>query len=392
MGFSIKTNTKVAVAKETTAGVYQAPSDTNFITVLEDGLELNGTKESLERNILGTGLTKAQPRTANREISGNIPCEFKASGIEGDAPEYGPLIESALGSVRTSGNSVITETGHTTTQLNISDADITKFKQGDIVMVKEAGAFHLSPITIVDETASAANITLLIPASSSFSDNVEIAKFTSYVAADSGHPTYSVTKFVEDNIKTEGIGCRTSSMSVEGFSANELASWSFGIQGLDFDTKVEALANNPSYDSSIPPIIVEACIYKNGVKLPVSEMSFSVENSIANITSTCSPSGKLGSRVSERNITGSMVPYVENDNVDIQNEFNNDSLYSVFGYAYNPTPTTGEYNQVVAFYMPNCSTTELTEGDNDGVLTHNLSFSASGGTDGTQTPLFITFI
>lgn len=392
MGFSIKQNTKVAVTKETTAGTYEAPANADFIAVLSDGLEINGTKESLERNILGTGLTKAQPRSSNRAVAGTIPCEFKASNVEGQAPEYGVMAESALGATRTSTTSVTSGTGHTTTQVNIDDADISKFKVGDIALIKEAGAYHLSPITVVDTTPGTAFITILIAGDSTFSDAVEIANFTTYFAADTGHPTFSVTKYVEDNIKTEGIGCRTSSMSVENFTANQLASWSFGIQGLDFTTSVSAIANTPAYDSSLPPIIVEACIYKNGVKLPVSEMSFSIENTIANITSTCSPSGKLGSRVSDRTISGTLTPYLEDDNVDIQSEFDNDSLYSIFGYAYNPTGTTGEFNQVVAFYMPNCSTTELTEADADGILTHNVSFSASGGSDGSETPMFITFI
>lgn len=392
MGFSIKTNTKVAVTEEITEGTYQAPADSDFVTVLEDGLELNGTKESLERNILGTGLTKAQPRTANREVSGTVPCEFKSGNTEGDAPEYGIMVESSLGDKRSSASSVTSETGHTTTQINIGDADISNFKVGDIALIKEAGAFHLSPITVVDESIGAAFITILIAGDSAFSDNVEIANFTTYFAADTGHPTFSVTKYIEDNIKTEGLGCRTTSMSVENFSANQLASWSFGVQGLDFNTSVSALSNSPSYDQSLPPVIVEACIYKNGVKLPVSEMNFSVENTVATITSTCSPSGKLGSRISERTISGSLTPYIEDDNVDIQDEFDNDTLYSIFGFAYNPTATAGEFGQVVAFYMPNCSTTELTESDNDGVLTHSLTFSASGGTDGSVTPMFITFI
>jgi hypothetical protein len=392
MGFSIKQNTKVAVTKETTAGTYEAPADADFIAVQADGLELNGTKDALERNILGTGLTKAQPRTANRSVSGTIPCEFKSGSTEGSEPEYGVMAESALGATRTSGTNVTSETANTSTQLNIGDADISKFKVGDTALVQEAGAFHLSPITVVDESLGAAFITLLVAGAGAFSDNVVVANFTTYVAADTGHPTFSVTKYVEDNIKTEGVGCRTASMAIENFVANQLASWSFGIEGLDFTTAVSAITNTPSYDSSLPPIIVEACIFKNGVKLPVGEMSFSVENTIANITSTCAPSGKLGSRVSDRVITGTLVPYVEDDNVDIQAEFDNDSLYSIFGYAYNPTSTTGEFNQVISFYMPNCSTTELTEADADGILTHNISFSASGGQDGSATPIFITFI
>lgn len=391
MGFSIKQNTKVAVSEEITEGTYVAPTDAEFITVLEDGFELNGTKEEIERNILGLGLTKAQSRTANRTVTGSIPCEFKASGVEGDAPEYGVLLKAGLGAESTR-NEVTSGTGHSTTQIYIEDADISNFSVNDIVMIKEAGDYHLSPVTAVDTTLGLANITLLIAMDAAPADNVVIAKTTTYQTADTGHPTFSVTKYIEDNIKTTGRGCRVSSVSIDSFSANAVSNWTFGFEGLDFETTVDALTNTPSYDDSLPPIIVQACIYKNGTVLPTSEFSLSIENTIGTITSTCAKSGKISSRITERSVTGTLTPYVQNDDVVIQDEFDQDSLYSIFGYAYNPTATDGEYNQVIAFYLPNCNTTELTEGDLDGVLTHNITFSASGGTDGSDTQLLVSYI
>jgi hypothetical protein len=393
MGFSIKQNTKIAVVEETTEGTYAAPaSGDDFITLLEDGSEVNGSKEALERSILGTGLTKPQPRTANRSVSGTLACEFKAGSNDGDSPEYAPLLKSALGGERQITTESTSGTGHTTTVINIEDADISKYNIGDIIVVKEAGAFHISPITDVDSTIGAANITLLSAGSSAFSDNVVISKVTTYNTTDNGHPTFSVTKYIEDAVETQGTGCRVTSLSLENFTANQLASWSFGFEGLDFATSLNAIPFTPSFDSSLPPIIVEACVFKNGVKIPVSELTLSLENTVATITSTCAKSGKISSRISERTVTGTITPYVQNDNIDIQTEFDNDSLYSIFFYAYNPTATDGEFNQVIAGYLPNCNTTELTEGDLDGVLQHNLTFTASGGSDGTGTQLFLAFI
>lgn len=392
MGFSIRQNIKVAVAKEVTEGTYEAPTASEFITSLEDGLEVVGTKEALERNILGQGLRKAQQRTANRAVSGTIPVEFKAGSNEGDAPEYGDLMEAALGGTRNQTTAVTTGTGHTTTVINIEDADIGKINKGDIVVVKEAGAYHISPVSDQDDTPGSATITLLIAAASAPSDNVDIAAFTTYFTTNDGHPTFSVTKYIEDNIRTIGTGCRITSLSLESFTANATASWSFAFEGLDFATTVNALALTPTYDTSLPPIIVNACVYKAGVQLPVSELTLSLENTVAFTTSTCAASGKIGSRISERTISGSMTPYVQDNDVDIQTEFDNDTLYSIFGYAYNETGVAGEFNQVIAFYLPNCSTTELAESDLDGVLQHSITFSASGGTDGSETELFIAYI
>ena len=392
MGFSVKSNTKVAVKKETTEGTYEAPAAADFITALEDGLEINGTKEALERDILGTGLTKAQPRTANRSVTGTIPCEFKSGSNDGDAPEYSVLVEAALGAMRDEDLAITTKTGNGSNTLEIEDADISKLNVGDSIIVKEAGAYHISAITAKDSTPGAAQITLLVDNGSSFSDNVQIAPFTTYYTADSDHPTFSITKYIEDAVEKQGVGCRVSTMSIENFVPNQLASLSFAFEGLNFSDALNAPGSTPSFDSSLPPIIVNACLYKNGQQLTVAELTLSVENTIATITSTCSPSGKLGSRISERTISGTLTPYIEDDNIDIQTNFDNDDLFSLFFYAYNPTSTNGEFNQAIAVYLPNCSITELTETDADGLLQFSLSFSASGGTDGSQTEMFMSYI
>ena len=392
MGFTVKSNTKVAVKKETTEGTYAAPAAEDFITALEDGLEVNGSKESLERNILGTGLTKAQSRTANRSVSGTIPCEFKAGSTDGSAPEYSVLVEAALGDIRNNSSSITTGTGHSTTVLNIEDVDISKLKVGDSIIIKESGAHHISVITAVDETLGAANITLLTAGTSAFSDNVEIAAHTTYFTADKDHPTFSVTKYIEDAVEKRGTGCRVNSMAIENFVPNQLATLNFGFEGLDFSDSLNAPGVTPTFDSSLPPIIVSACLFKNGTQLTVAELSLSVENTVALITSTCQASGKIGSRISERTITGSLTPYIEDNNIDIQTNFDNDDLFSLFFYAYNPTATAGEFNQAIAVYLPNCSITELGETDSDGIMQFSLSFEASGGTDGSDTQMFMTYI
>ena len=64
MGYTIKNNTKVAIKKETTEGVYVAPSaGADYNQVLADGLEMSPSRDLLERNVLGTGLGKISCRS-----------------------------------------------------------------------------------------------------------------------------------------------------------------------------------------------------------------------------------------------------------------------------------------------------------------------------------------
>src|SRR5690606_6869709 len=159
-------------------------------------------KEVLERNIHTASIGRTSPRTGQFQASGTIPAEMRASVNEGEAPEIDKLIESALGSKRQITASVTTridgEDANTADELLIEDLDITRFNVGDIVMVKEPGAYHVSPITEVDDTPGSAKIKLLVPKPVGvFSEGVVIAKSTIYTVADSGHPSLSVTKYLE---------------------------------------------------------------------------------------------------------------------------------------------------------------------------------------------------
>lgn len=390
MGFTIKNNTKIALKKETTEGTYAPPSaGSDYVLILADGLEMTPARETLERNILGLGLSKVVPRQGLKSVSGSLPVEMRASNVAGAEPEYGLMMESLLGKKR-SAVSVTTKTGNTTDTLQIEDADIAKFKVGDIVMIKEAGAFHISPIVTVTTGTGTATIVLEIPASASFSDAVVIEAFTTYYAGNDGHPAFSVSKYVEDAVCERAIGAKCVSMSLESFQTGQVASFNFGFEGLNFDRVLQApQGGTPSYDSSLTPIILDACIYQDGQEIYVNEFTLSIENTLGFIQDTCN--GKQSSRVTARTVSFTINPYKPNDSVAQFTKFNASTPFSLFIRAYNPTAVAGEKKEVVAFYMPHCVINEIGEADLDGVLQDTLTGSANA-VDTNVSELYISFI
>ena len=189
----------------------------------------------------------------------------------------------------------------------------------------------------------------------------------------------------------QATGCKVSSMALENFTTGQLASWNFGFEGLDFDASLTAQPHTPNFDSALPPIILSACIYQDGVQIDVNEVSFSLENSLGFATSTCAENGRISSRATERSISGSFNPYKEDNDVSQWTKFKDNSEFSLYGSAYIPNATAGEYGQVVSFYMPNCIITEVSEADQDDLLQNELSFSASRGADGSEEELYISF-
>lgn len=396
MAIAVKDNTSFAVEIESTEGTYVAPqSADSYIQALRDGTEMTRSQELLQREIFTGSIGKTQSRLGTRSVSGAMPVELRAGETEGDAPEADKLYTSAMGSKKTRA-AVITKTGNSATVLEIEDADISGFSVYDIVMVKEAGNYEISWVSAVDTTVGFANITLGQALSGAPADNVEIAATTQYSTANSGHPSLSISKYIEDAKLEQATGCKVTSMSVENFSTGQIPSVNFGFEGLTFDSSLTANPFTPSYDSTLPPIALRACVYQDGTQLQVNDVTISLENTLGFVTSTCSENGRISSRVTERSISGSFNPYKTDDDLTQFNKFKCNVPYNVFASAFNPDldancDWTGEFSEAVAVFMSNCITTELGESDSDGLLVEDISFEATRGPSGSDEEMKIAF-
>lgn len=363
----------------------------SFIQILEDGLELAPAKELVERGILTSSIGKVTPRVSTKSVSGSIPVEFKASGSEGSFPEYGPLLNAALGTCRRRQSQVTTGTGHSTTVINITDAD-DFFQKNDFVVVLESGAHHASFVSSVSSTA----ITLAVAADSAFTDNVVIAKCSTYLPANDKQPTFTKSVYWggEDGTKEQAIGSRVTSLALENFTTGQIPSLNFSHEGLSFnEVDVTSLPFTPSYDTGLPPLALSVKLFQDAECLDLNEFSFSLENTAGFLTSVKSADGRISSRFSERSLTGSLNPYKDDTSVAQFTRFNTNASFSLHVVAYNESSTAGEYElgSVIGIYLPQCILTEKVVADQEGILVENLSFSANRGESGTLDELAIGF-
>jgi len=385
----------VAVEIEANEGQYLAEqSGASFIEVLSEGLEFSPTKELIERNNRTSTVETVASRVGQKSMSGSVPVEFRAGDAEGAAPEYDKLLRALMGGKR-EGTATTSEIDHTNQIIYIGDADISKYAVGDIIKVKEYDASagvdedHVSPITAVDDTLGAANITLLVPYTRAFSDNVEIGAFTTYFH-QSGAPTLSVTNYLGGEIREKAIGMRATQCDLNNFSTGALPDLAFSLEGLDFDREVGQPLFAPEYPNSLPPVVLCSKVYRNDSELQVNNLSFSIANTLAFLTSTASCSGKIRSRITRFNVSGSLNPYTEDDNVINFDFFNNNTPFSIFGSSNNYGASNKEKLENVAFFMPKCISGEIATGNEDGVLTDAINYTAHK-TLGNDT-LFLGFI
>jgi hypothetical protein len=234
---------------------------------------------------------------------------------------------------------------------------------------------------------------LLVPrATGVYPNSVTIGKFTTYTLADTGHPTLSVSKYIEAAVLEQAVGCRGKSLALETFATGKLPTWKFGLEGLNFASSVTARPFTPVYDTALPPIILDGRIYQNGAAIVTNEMSFKLDNALGFATSIAAPNGRTSGLVTGRKITGTLLPYKQNDSVIQYTNLVNNANFSLYAYAKVPTGVSGQYNQIVAIYMPNCIITSIKEVDQNGLLQDSIAFQASRGTSGTVPEMYVTFI
>ena len=388
----VKGESSVYIVAEVTEGTFVAETVVaEAIEPNEDGLEFNLSRAEIERNTLTDTIEAVEPRLGLKTVTGTIPLEFKAGSAAGAEPRGGLLYESLLGGKRAIATTTTTKSsGNTTTSLKIEDADISKFAVGDCVMVKKTGAYEVRPVSAVIATPGSAALTIAIPFSYTPPNSVVIEKaLTYYHEADSS--SFSVAHYQGGEILEAIPGCKANSGTLEGWTAGETPSFSFSVEGTDMVKTVATPSLSPDFSSDAKvPVIIEACAWLGQEELDYTEISLNIENTKADLLSACSPSGKIGTRKTAFNVTASVNPYMSDSALTRWDLFEAGTITSLFTYAFNPTSTAGEFNQVVAIWLPNVKITNMPAADQDGVLMDNIELRAfrSAGND----TVFLGFI
>jgi hypothetical protein len=322
--------------------------------------------------------------------------EFRGSGVEGGDPDFDLLLKSALGNRRQLTARVTTKAApaHTTTVIQIEDADIASLSVGDVILILESGSHSVHAISAKTTGVGTATITITPARSVAPSASVQIAKFTTYYPANSGHIPLSLSYYLANEILAKAIGTKVTSLAVENFTTGQIASFNFGLEGLSFDEGNASAPHTPTYDTGLPPLILQACLFQNGIELQINEFTLSLENTLGFLTSTCSANGRISSRVTDRSISGSFNPFKDDTAATQFDLFNANTEYSLFVSAYNPSSVSGEIQlgSVVGIYLPKCISVEKTIGDQEGLLVDNVNFRATRGESGSTDEMFLGFV
>lgn len=231
----------LALVKETTEGTLAWPAASTAFTVLREGFSFEGNLETVDSDELINDIGKSEGFTTKEVPSASIPKYAKHSGVEGQAPDYGVLIESALGSKFTQTGEPETVGGSTAgtaaarAQI-VTDSGVgaTAFAKGRAILIKD-GVNGYNIRNIWD--GSAGTWQLAFNLANAPASGVKLGKPIHYIPVADGHPTFSAHLY-QAAASTSALheaqaGCRAVGMQWE-FTANELGQVTFDTEGVGF--------------------------------------------------------------------------------------------------------------------------------------------------------------
>jgi len=242
MAFSTR-NSVLAIKKETTEGSPIKPtSGADGYLALQDGFTMTPSFEVLESAELQSSIGKAKSTLGVENPSASISHYLRPSFTEGVAPNFGLLLETALGSVETNATEYDTVAGSTTSVLNVDAGEGATFSRGEALLIKDAtNGYSIRNVYSVATDA----LTLGFNVGAAPASAVNLGKAVFY-KPENTHPTFTTWLFRGDGGAIEAMaGSRVTEFSIS-VEAGQFVNASFSVEGTSyyFDPLLVDATNN----------------------------------------------------------------------------------------------------------------------------------------------------
>lgn len=240
-----------AFVKEVTEGEPELPASSDF-TVVREGASFAGAVNTVTSDELRNSIGASKAFVTSQAPTASIPKYFKPSGVEGQAPDYGILIEACLGEVDVNGTELVTTAGSTagsvTAPAIVKVASTVTFRVGQGLLIKDGvNGYAVRNVWAVQ---NATDLEMSFNFQTAPGTGVGLGKAVLYLP-NTSQPTYTSHMYqasTSSALHQMIAGCRTTAMNIE-FTANELAAVTFEIGGVRyFVNPMEITATNSFID------------------------------------------------------------------------------------------------------------------------------------------------
>ena len=226
------TTTVLAIVPEVTEGVPVAPTSATQYTPIQDDLamkpnfDVNPNKELVgsiaqRQSILGA----AKPTMSKSQY-------LKSSGVEGQAPDWSPILEAAFGTKTVvSGTEEVTAASSTVSTIKATSGHGSNFAKGRLLLIKDGTNGY--SLRFVD-SVSTDDLSLSFNLANAPGTGVALGKPVYYTVAQSGHKSHAFWQYLGNGGAIQMMsGGRITSLGMQ-ITAGGLINCSVAGEGSDF--------------------------------------------------------------------------------------------------------------------------------------------------------------
>lgn len=231
----------IGVIEEDTEGTLKDLTAGSQFIEMRAGAAITGAVESIDSDVLKAGSKAGSKSFVVREApTGSLPYYLKHSGVEGQAPNYSILMESAIGEMEVNGTEYGVAAGSAAgtssvrASLEMGSNQEDNFKVGQAVLIKDGvNKYSIRNVQAVDSSGNQLNLNFNLAAAPAAA--VKLGKCVAFRPAPI-NPTFSVhhwQSLAASAYKQAMAGCRSTSMNIT-FPAAGYAEVAFEIGGIKF--------------------------------------------------------------------------------------------------------------------------------------------------------------
>ncbi len=289
---------RMAIVTEVTEGTPVSPTLATQYIALQDGFDMEPAFDTLDNAELTGSIGKAKPVLGLENPTASLSHYIRHSGVEGQEPNFGRLIEGAFGSKSVNATEYNTNAGSTAGTALVAgtiahDAGQGQFfERGEAYLIKDGvNGYSIRNVLSVATDTATLNFNLAVAPAA----NVNLGKAVLYKPGVA-FPTFSMWDYRGNGAAVQLMaGAKVTELSVEA-NAGEFINGSFTLEGLSyyFDP-VELTSSNNKLDfndGTDKNATIAVGFYKDPIEL--ADAVASAMDTLSSDTITCTYSSSTG--------------------------------------------------------------------------------------------------
>ena len=285
----------LAIKVESTEGTPVVPTSGANAVALQEDFSMTPGIETQENNELRASIGKAKSIPGKETPSASLTHYLRHSGVEGQAPNFGPVLKSFFGTEVVAGTEYDTASGSTTTVIAFPSGEGTNFQRGQGLLLKDsANGYRIRAI----HSMSSDNATLGFKVPTAPASGVNTGKCVLYKPANTDHPSLTLWHYLGNGGGVQMMaGARAVSLDIE-VNAGELINFKSDFEGLSYYYDPIEITSSTKYldftddDGTFAAIIAPG--YYKTPKALASAISAAMDAANSGETHTCTYSDTTG--------------------------------------------------------------------------------------------------